>query len=240
LPLEFGDALLLQGPADRVAVLRSEPDLVVLDRQIERPVGAMRRQGWLAVAILAGALLAAALNTTLVGEIMLGAALLTVLAGILTMDQVYSAIEWRTVFLVAGMLPLGLALTKSGAAALLANLLVGALLPYGPMIILAGLFILTALLTQAMAGAAVAGVIAPIAVQAAIQVGINPRSVAMAVALATSMAFITPLGHPVNLLVMGPGGYRFRDYFRVGLPLTLLLFGVIMICLPIFWPLAGR
>ncbi len=240
LPLEFGDALLLQGPAERVAVLRSEPDLVILDRQIMRPVSTMRRQGWLAVAILAGALVAASLNTALVGEIMLGAALLTVLSGILTMDQVYGAIEWRTVFLVAGTLPLGLALSKSGAAVLLANLLIGALVPYGPLVILAGLFILTVLLTQAIAGPAVAGIIAPIAVQAAIQTGMNPRALGMAVALATSMAFITPLGHPVNILVMGPGGYRFRDYLRVGLPLTLLLFGVVMVCLPIFWPLAGR
>lgn len=240
LPLEFGDALLFQGPVSQVAVLRTEPDIIVLDRQMVRPVAAVRRQGWLAVTILAGALLLAAFNTALVGEIMLGGALLTVLAGIFTMDQVYSAIEWRSVFLVAGMLPLGLALTKSGAAALLAAALVKTLIPLGPMALVAGLFVLTTLLTQTMSGAAVAGVIAPIAIQTALQAHLDPRALAMAVALATSMAFITPLGHPVNILVMGPGGYRFRDYLRVGLPLTLLLFGVIMLCLPVFWPLAGR
>lgn len=241
LPLAVGDALLLQGPASQIGILRTEPDLIVLDRQIVRPVvGAVRRQGWLAVAILAGSLLLAAFNTPLVGEIMLGGALLTVLTGILTMDQVYGAVEWRTVFLVAGMLPLGLALIKSGAAALLAGWLVAALIPLGPLALVAGLFLFTTLLTQTMAGAAVAGVIAPIAIQAAVQAHLDPRALAMAVALATSMAFITPLGHPVNILVMGPGGYRFRDYLRVGLPLTLLLFGVIMICLPVFWPLVGR
>jgi di/tricarboxylate transporter len=138
------------------------------------------------------------------------------------------------------MLPLGLAMTKSGAAAMLANLLVTALSPLGPLALLAGLFVLTTLLTQTMHGAAVATVIAPIAIQAARQTGLDPRSLAMGVALATSMAFLTPLGHPVNVLVMGPGGYRFRDYLRVGLPLTLLLFGVVMVFLPIFWPLAVR
>ncbi len=240
LPLAFGDALLLQGPASQVSILRSEPDLIVLDRQIVRPMAVVRRQGWLAVAILAGSLLLAAFNTSLVGEIMLGGALLTVLTGLLTMDQLYNAIEWRTVFLVAGMLPLGLALTKSGAATLLAGWLVAALIPFGPLALMAGLFLFTTLLTQTMSGAAVAGVIAPIAIQAAVQAHLDPRALAMAVALATSMAFITPLGHPVNILVMAPGGYRFRDYLCVGLPLTLLLFGTIMLCLPVFWPLAGR
>lgn len=240
LSLEFGDALLLQGPARQVHLLKTEPDLIVLDRHMVRPVGATRWQGWLVVAILAGALMLSAFNTGLIGEIMLSAALLTVLTGILTMDQFYSAIEWRTVFLVAGMLPLGLALTKSGAAALLADVLLKALIPYGPMALVAGLFVLTTLFTQTMSGAAVAGVIAPIAIQTAAQAHLDPRALAMAVALATSMAFITPLGHPVNILVMGPGGYRFRDYLRVGVPLTLLLFVVVMTCLPIFWPLAAR
>ncbi len=106
--------------------------------------------------------------------------------------------------------------------------------------LLAGLFIFTTLLTQTMHGAAVATNVAPIAIQTARQTGLDPRSLAMAVALATSMAFLTPLGHPVNVLVMGPGGYRFSDYLKVGLPLTLLLFAVVMIFLPIVWPLVLR
>jgi len=88
-----------------------------------------------------------------------------------------------------------------------------------------------------MNGAAVAAVVAPIAIQTAQRLGVDPRAMAMGVALATSMAFLTPLGHPVNILVMGPGGYRFRDYFRVGLPLTLLLFALLVLLLPLFWPL---
>jgi di/tricarboxylate transporter len=102
---------------------------------------------------------------------------------------------------------------------------------------LAALAGLAILLTQAMNGAAVATVIAPIAIQTAQRTGADPRAMAMGVALATSIAFLTPLGHPVNILVMGPGGYRFRDYFKVGLPLTLLLFALIVVLLPVIWRL---
>jgi di/tricarboxylate transporter len=105
---------------------------------------------------------------------------------------------------------------------------------------LAGLIILTVLLSQAVKGAAVASIMVPIAIQAAHQIGAEPRALAMGVALATSMAFITPLGHPVNILVMGEGGYQFRDFMKVGLPLTLLLLVVVLLVLPIFWPLAMR
>jgi di/tricarboxylate transporter len=172
-----------------------------------------------------------------VGEIMLGAALLMVLVGILTMDQAYGAMEWRSVFLVAGMLPLGLAMTKSGAASLLADKLIAILGPAGPLATLGGLVLLTTLLAQVMNGAAVATVVAPIAIGAAQHTGLDPRALAMGVTLAASLAFLTPLGHPVNVLVMGPGGYQFRDYLRVGLPLTVLLIALILLLLPVFWPL---
>jgi di/tricarboxylate transporter len=241
LPLAFGDALLLQGPRSQMPLLHTEPDLILLNAgEVEPPAVTARSKRWLAPAIMLGALILAAFNTALVGEIMLGAALLTVLTGILTMDQAYGAIEWRSVFLVAGMLPLGLAMTNSGAAALLSAKLIAFLSPAGPLALLAGLLVLTILLTQAMHGAAVATVVAPIAIQTAQQTGLDPRALAMGVALASSMAFLTPLGHPVNVLVMGPGGYRFRDYLKVGWLLTVLIFGVIMILLPIFWPLTAK
>jgi di/tricarboxylate transporter len=241
LPLAYGDALLLHGLRERMPLLRTEPDLILLDGDDhDRPVLVSRWKRWLAPAIMLGALILAALNTPLVGEIMLGATVLTVLVKVLTMDQAYGAIEWRSVFLVAGMLPLGLAMTKSGAASLLADKLVTLLGPAGPLALLAGLFLLTTLLTQAMNGAAVATVIAPIAIGTAQQTGLDPRSLAMAVALASSMAFLTPLGHPVNILVMGPGGYRFKDYLKAGWLVTLLIFAVVMLLLPVFWPLKAH
>ena len=236
LRLQFGDALLLQGPRRSLSVLRDEPDLIVLDQDAEK-VPVPPGKGRVALAICIVTLVLAAINSAVVGELMLGAALAMVLAGLLTMDQAYRAVDWKTVFVVAGMLPLGIAITKAGAASLLANGLVSVLGPAGPMALLAGLFLIAMILTQVMNGAAVAAVIAPIAIQTGRQLGVDPRSLAMGVALATSTAFLTPLGHPVNLLMMSAGGYRFGDYFRVGLPLTILVLLLVMLLLPIFWPL---
>jgi di/tricarboxylate transporter len=240
LPLQFGDALLLQGPRDRLRVLQAEPDLIISGEGLEEAEGVplpVPGRSWLALGIMILTLLGAALSRPAVGEIMLGGALAMILVGALTMDQAYRAIDWKTVFLVAGVLPLGLALVKTGAASALASGLSSILGPAGPLALLAGLVSLTFLLSQAINGAAVAAVIAPVAIQAAQQCGANPRALAMGVALATSMAFLTPLGHPVNMLVMGLGGYRVRDYTKVGLPLALLLLGLMLLFLPLFWPL---
>jgi di/tricarboxylate transporter len=236
LPLQFGDALLLQGPRERLRVLQAEPDLIVLSNEQEESK-LVPGKGRLALVIMIITLVLAAIYPALVAEVMLGGALAMVLARVLTMDHAYQSVEWKSIFLIAAMLPMGIAITKTGTAALLADWLIAFLGPAGPLALLAGLFILATLLTQTMNGAAVATIMAPIAIQTAQNIGVDPRSLAMGVALATSMAFLTPLGHPVNVLVMGPGGYRFRDYFKVGLPLTVLLAVLIISLLPRIWPL---
>lgn len=234
--LQFGDALLLQGPRERLPVLKAEHDLIVLSHDAEE-IPLKLGKGGLALGIMLATLVIAALDTSLIGEAMMGGALMMVLARLLSMDEAYSSIGWRSVFLVAGMLPMGIAMSKVGAAELLGSRIVALVGPQAPLLLLAALFLLATLLTQAMNGAAVAAVIAPIAIQAAERTGMNPRSLAMGVALATSMAFLTPLGHPVSILVMAPGGYTFRDYLKVGLPLTLLVFILVMFLLPVIWPL---
>jgi len=236
LELQLGDGLLLQGDRDRLPVLRAETDLIVLDRGLDEPPPS-RRRGRLALAVMIVTLAVAATGVVGVAEAMLGGALTMILIGALTMDDAYQSIEWRSIFLVAGMLPLGTAMTKTGAADLITHGLLSVLGGAGPLALLAGLVLLAILLTQAMNGAAVAAVVAPIAIQTATRIGADPRSFAMAVAVATSVAFLTPLGSPVNILVMGPGGYRFRDYLRAGLPLTLLVFALIVGLLPLIWPL---
>jgi len=194
----------------------------------------------LAAAVVIGTLLVAGLDWAPTSLTLLAGALLLILTRVIPTDAAYQAIEWRAIFLVAGMLPVSAALTGSGAAAFLAEFLVSGLGragPLGPLILACAAFALAALLAQAMNGTAVAAVVAPVAILAARHVGAEPRSVAMAVVLGASMAFGTPLGHPVNLLVMGQGGYRFRDFLVVGVPLVLLLFGVTASLLPVFWPL---
>jgi di/tricarboxylate transporter len=236
LPLQFGDALLLQGPQSQLPVLGSETNLILLAEAGDAKA-ARRSHAWLAIAIMVATIVLAASGLLPVAEVMFGGALVMVLSGLLSMDQAYQAVEWKSIFLVAGMLPMGIAMAKTGAADGLADTLLKFLGPAGPMALLAGVTVLAILLTQVIHGAAVSAMIAPIAIDVALKTGIEPHSLAMAVAVCTSMAFITPLGHPVNVLVMSPGGYRFRDFLKVGLPLTLILFVEILLLLPIVWPL---
>lgn len=232
--LQFGDALLLQGAREKLSVMRDDPDLILLMQKEDQDI-IVPNKGRAALMIVVATLALAIYQPDLTGAIMLGGALAMMLTGILTMEQAYSSIGWKSIFLVAGILPLAIALTKTNAAGLMANEIVALVGPFGTLALLAGLFILTTLLTQAMNGAAVAAIIGPIAIHVARSIGANPRALTMGVALATSMAFMTPLGHPVNVLVMGPGGYNFRDYFKVGFPLTVILFVIVMIILPIVW-----
>ena len=236
VPLQFGDALLLQGAREKLAVLRDDPDLIVLMQKEDGAI-TVPGKGRVALMIVLATLILAIILPDLTGAVMLGGALAMMLTGILTTEQAYSAIGWKTVFLVAGILPMGIALTKTNAAGTLANGIISVLGPLGPLALLAGLFLATVFLVQAVNSAAVAAIVGPIAIQVAQQAGVNPRALTMGVALATSMAFITPLGHPVNILVMSPGGYNFRDFIKIGFPLTVILFFVVMIVLPIVWQL---
>jgi di/tricarboxylate transporter len=234
LPLEFGDGLLLQAPAKSLELLRTEPGLILLAESVS-PVR-MTLRGWLTVLLMITTLGLAVVFPSLITEIMFSGAMMMVLIGIISMDQVYRAIEWRSLFMVAGMLPVGVALDKTGAAALLAQWIISNLGGYGHLVLLGALVLLTVLLTQVINGAASVTVIAPIAISAALKLGLEPRSVAMGIAIASSMAFISPLGHSVNIMVMGAGGYTFRDYARVGIPLTIILFILLLIVLPIIMP----
>ena len=236
VPLAFGDALLLQGTREKIALLADDPEIILLISKEESEI-TVPEKGRASLMIFVATIILAVILPDLTGAVMLGGALAMMLTRILTTEQAYSAIGWNSVFLVAGMLPMGIALTKTNAAGLLANGVVAILGGYGALALLAGIFIITALLTQAVNGAIVAAVVAPVAVRIAQQTNINPKALAMGVALATSMAFVTPLGHPVNVLVMSPGGYNFRDYMKIGIPLSIILFIVVMIFLPLFWKL---
>ncbi len=236
IPFAFGDALLLQGTREKLAVLSDDADLILLMSKEETAI-TVPNKGRVALMIFVATLILAVILPDLTAAIMLGGALAMMLTGILTTQQAYASISWKTIFLVAGMLPMGIALTKTNAAELLANGVVATLGTFGAIGLLAGLFIVTTLLVQAVSGAVVAAIIAPVAINVAQQTNTSPRTMAMGVAIATSMAFITPLGHAVNILVMSPGGYGFRDYVRIGTPLTIILFIVAMIFLPLFWSL---
>jgi di/tricarboxylate transporter len=161
---------------------------------------------------------------------------LMILTGCLSMEEAYRFIQWKAIFLIAGMLPLGIAMEQTGAAHFLAEGVVNIVGSLGPLAIMAGLFILAALASQVMPNPAVAVLLAPIALNTAADLGVSPYPLMMAVAVSASAAFLSPVGHSANILIMGPGGYRFSDYIKVGLPLTLVVLVVVLLVMPIFWP----
>jgi di/tricarboxylate transporter len=235
--LQFGDALLLQGSRHRLPALQEGNDFLVLEPvrlELRR-----RRKAPIAVAIMASVLALVLLAGFHISTAMVIGSLLMVLTGCLTMDEAYQNIDWRTVFLVAGMLPLGTAMETSGAARFLADLLLGAVGGLGPLAVLAGIYVLVALITQPMSNAAAVVLITPIAIDIALGIGASPKPFVLATVLGAATSFLTPVGHKANVLVFGPGGYRFFDYTRVGAPLTLVLLVVTMAVLPILWPLFG-
>ena len=234
LPLRFGDALLLLGPAAKYRDLAKDPDFLVLTQTFQ---GELRtRKRWLAALIMAGVLtpvLAGWLPVAL--SAVIGVALM-VLTGCLTMDEAYRSIEWRPIFLIAGMLPLGTAIQESGTAQYLASHMVAIAGHYGPWAVVISLFLITSLTVTVVPSAALVVLMGPIVVNTSHQMGLSPHALMMAVAVAAAASFSSPVSHPANLLVMGPGGYRFVDYLKVGLPLTLLVMALVLVVLPFYFP----
>lgn len=234
--LVCGDALLGLVSIEKLPVLKQDPDLIILTPTAGlEPVS--RRKGPVAVSLVLATLAAVVLLNVPMAQVLFAGAVLMVLTGMLSMEQAYRAIDWRVVFLVAGMLPLALAISLSGLADTASSLLFSCLGGMPPLASVAVLFLASALLTQAVSGAAVAAIMAPVAVAAAAGSVAPAPALGMAVALGSSMAFLTPLGHPVNMMVMGAGSYRFSDYRRVGAPLFVLLSIVILVTFSLRWHL---
>jgi len=222
--LRFGDALLVYGPWERIRLLQGDPEFIVLQSNGE-PLRTSRRIP--AIVIMAGVILASALTSRSVAEVTMAGAVLMILAGCLTMEEAYRAIEWPTVFMVAGLLPLSIAMTRTGAAEELGTVLLYGLAGAPPWVSVLVFTGIAAALTQVLSASVTAVVWGPIALRAAATLGVPPAEMGLAVALATSAAFLTPMAHPANALVMGAGGYRPRDFLRAGWLLWLLSVGAI-------------
>jgi di/tricarboxylate transporter len=234
MALRFGDALLLYGRRERMRFLGEEPDFLVLTEAAQEAPRLSKAP--VALGIMAIVLIPVILDWLPIAIAALVGVVLMVLTRCLTMEEAYRSIEWKAVFLIAGMLPLGIAMEQTGAASFLAERMVGLVGPLGPLAVLAGLFVLAAVASQVMPNPAVAVLLAPIALNTASDLGISPYPLMMAVAISASAAFLSPVGHSANVLVMGPGGYRFADYTKVGIPLTLVTLAVVLVAVPIFWP----
>lgn len=235
--LAAGDHVLVHGTwqgldlklADDAVLFVDSPDLV---RRQAVALGPGARPAIAVLAALVALLASGAVPAAVAG---LACACAMVLLGVLTIDQAFKRIDWSSVILLGGMIPLSTAMTQSGAADLLADRLLGLVGDAGPRALLAGLFLLTLVLGQLISNTATARIVAPIAIAAAVELGVSPRPVLMSVAVAAAASFLTPVATPPNVMVMGPGGYRFGDYWKLGLPCTLWFFAVAVFLVPLWW-----
>ncbi|GAP12938.1 di- and tricarboxylate transporter [Longilinea arvoryzae] len=235
IPLQMGDSLLAVGRLREAPALQRSPDLIVLQPDpAGQPVD--RRQAGLTLLLIA-----AAVGISLAGApiylVMLAAAVLALLLRILPPEEAYQSVEWPAVFLIAGMYAVSLAMVQTGLAELLGQRMLELVTPFGPLGVAAGAYLLTALLTQFMGGQVSALVTGPITISAAISMGANPQAVAVATAIGCSASFLTPMAHPVNILMIAPANYKFSDFFRIGWPLTLISFAGLLAGLALFWGL---
>lgn len=239
VPLRFGDALLVQGKREALAALRAEQrDFVVVGQPREMLAErSMSRRAPLAVAIMLGMLGLMTFGGFQTVTAVLLAATAMVLTGCLSMEDVYRRMSWESVVLIAGMLPMATALQKTGGVAFIASGLTAGLGAMGPLALMAGLFLMTSLFSQFISNTATTVLVAPIAFQVALSLGVAPEPLLMMVAVAASTSFATPIASPVNTLVLGPGGYRFADFAKVGVPLQILLMVMALLVVPLFFPL---
>jgi di/tricarboxylate transporter len=233
-PLRLGDALLLHGPREKIRLLASEPDYVVLSQADQAPRRLSKAKWAFGALLLMVALVATGTQPIHVASFT--AASLAILFGALTMQEAYRAIEWKAIFLVAAVLPVGMAMERTGAAMFLADLVTQVAGPLGNHATLAAMVVLASMLSQGLDGAPTVVLLAPVVINTANSLGVSPYPMMMGVSLAASAAFMTPFSHKANLLVMGAGGYKASDYLKVGTPLTLLVFVLLVVLVPIFFP----
>ncbi len=230
-----GDSILMVGSRDRLKNLQSDPDFIVLEPDTsDQPLQTKRAIA--AIVIFLVAIGAAVLGFPVYLATLAGA-ILMILMRLLSMEEAYHTMEWRAIFLIAGMYTVSIAMVQTGLASLIGGEVIRLVRPFGPLGLAAGSYLLTAALTQVMGGQVTALVTGPIAISAAISMHTSPQAMAVAAAIGCSASFLTPIAHPVNILMLAPGNYRFGDFFRVGWLLTIICFVALMVGMALFWAL---
>ncbi|HWA24250.1 MAG TPA: SLC13 family permease [Lacunisphaera sp.] len=233
VPLQAGDVLLLEASDGAMARLRPSDDLLVLAGGQQT---ARRHKRWIAAAVIAAVVAVSALQLLPIAIASLIGVVIVITARCIDADEAYHAIDWPTLFLIAGMLALSAALEKTGAAEAIATAFVGLVSPLGPWISLSLIILAASTLTNFLSNNAVAALLVPLAVETALLLGVDPRPFLIGVAFGASACFATPIGYQTNTLVYGAGGYRFRDFLRLGLPINLLHWLLASVLVPLFWP----
>ncbi|MGO1719002.1 MAG: SLC13 family permease [Luteimonas sp.] len=232
--LSVGDVLMLDAPADAVEDLRADPGMIVLGERAQQRVAPKR-------AIVSALIMFAAIGVAALGWLPIVASALVgclalVALRLMTPDEAYESIDWQVILLLAGIIPLGLALQKTGGASMVADLLLNVLGPYGPVATLAAIYLMTSVLTEMMSNNASAVLVVPIALATAESMGVDAKPLLIAVAFAASTSFATPISYQTNTMVYTAGGYRFSDFVKVGMPLNVIFWISAIILIPRFFP----
>ncbi|MEX1248085.1 MAG: SLC13 family permease [Anaerolineales bacterium] len=235
MPLHHGDLVLIYGNRDRIKMLADEGEFLVLSAEIQE--APKRNKALLATLIIAGVAAAAGLGLAPIEIAAIAGAAAMVLTRCLTMEEAQKSIQWPIIFLIAGMLPMGIALQNSGAATYLGSYVFAQASVWSTTQLLAVLFLVTNLLAQVIPPPVVAVIIPSLVLSSTSGLQASPQALLLTVAMAAATPFLSPISHPANLLVMGPGGYRFTDYTKVGFLLTILVMLVSIVAIPYFWPM---
>ena len=239
--LQAFDTLLIYGPIEKIKELSDSGDFIVLG-EIEATLQ-KHKYWWVSVAVIFCAIILAALGIVPILKGALIGAIFLLVIKVITANEAYQSINWQVIVLIAALIPLGIVIQKSGTAFWIATVLNDIANAFNPLVrptvMLSLVYLVTIILTEMTSNAATAIIMTPIAISAAQQMGLDPRTFVFAVCFAASASFITPIGYQTNLMVYGPGGYKFTDYVRVGLPLAIVLWCIATWLIPILWPFAS-
>jgi di/tricarboxylate transporter len=234
LPLAFGDTLLLEGPPHSLARLRNDDHFLSLNESLMKTP--RKSKILLAVGALSMAVGLAAFGVLSITVAAMIAAVAVILFGCVEVREAYRSVEWNILFLIYGMLGIGLAMQKTGGAEWIAGHVVNATSDFGPIFVLAAIYLLASLLTELVTNNAVAIILTPVVISIAASLGVDPRPFIVAVMFGASASFLTPIGYQTNTYVYGAGGYKFSDFLKVGVPLNLILWVTATALIPVFWP----
>jgi di/tricarboxylate transporter len=237
IALMVGDHLLLQGTWQSLDKHLADPQVMVVDSPevVRRQAIPLGHRAWEAIAVLVALVVMLVGNWFPAALVAVICSVALVLLRVLTVPQAYKGIDWNTCILVGGMIPLATAMRTTGAAELLADYLIHFVGALGPRAILAGLFLVTFALTSVMSNTAAALVMLPIAVATGVEMGVSPMALIIGVTVGAHAALLTPVATPVNLMVVGPGAYKFGDYWKYGLPIGMWWLVVVAFIVPLYW-----
>jgi di/tricarboxylate transporter len=232
--LAFGDTLLIEGVTHNLVRLQKEEDFLALNES--NVMVPKSSKVFLAVAILLGVVICSALEVFTITSAALIGAVLVILTRCVDAREAYRCIQWPIIFLIYAMLAIGRAMETSGGAELIASTVVSVMGGFGPVVILAAIYMLASLMTEVVTNNAVAILLTPIVISIAGSIEVDPRPLIVAVMFGASTSFITPIGYQTNTYVYGAGGYKFGDFLKIGIPLNLILWGIATVLIPKFWP----